>query len=205
MSYPPNEPQSYPPPGPGTGPEPGPGQPPYGAPGPGQPSPYGAPGYGSPEYGPPPGMPAAYGGPVIRRNPIAGLLLILGGLAGIAVGVIPPDGSERIAIVDAFDFLTGGVAGDFAGTAKLWAIAYLACVIGGLIALIAGFRMFRRARHTGAATAALVAAILQIGAAVVLIVATDSAIFDNDDLGAWLLLFSGIPTLIGAIVGFARK
>lgn len=202
MSYPPNGPEGYPPPAPGTGPQPGPGPPPYGAPGPGQPPPYGQQSYGQPGYGQP-----SYGPRPLRANPLAAILLILGGLAGISVGALPWVGVDLPGVIAAINMITehGPYSGFSDSSLKVIAIAIFMTVIGATIALIAGSRMFGARAHRGASITGFIGSALMLIAGLVALITSEGQMLDGAGAMPWIMLFCGLPAILGAVAGLAIK
>ncbi|GAB3296307.1 hypothetical protein EK0264_14940 [Epidermidibacterium keratini] len=210
---------SYPSPGqqPGYGQQPYPPQPGYGQQGygPG----HGQPGYGAGPNGYQPAYPGysheAQGGPAPRRarsNPVAAILTLIGGVAGIAVGALPWPGADMPGVIAGWNMIVGGApyhnADEYGGGTELMmlGISIIACALGGVIALIASFGMFaKRPSHRGLGTVALIGALLMIGGAVLVLIISEGQVLSSGTYPAWMLVLCGIPTLIGALMAMARK
>lgn len=132
-------------------------------------------------------------------NPVAGVLLIIGGLMGVLAGLIPSGGS-KIPLAATIDlFQTGDVNAIVLGAAII--LVFLA----GLGALAVGAQMFAPKWHGGPSRTGMTMGILMIIASLALIIVVGTAVFDSGAFYLWLLLLACIPTIIGALVGFARK
>lgn len=134
-----------------------------------------------------------------RPNILAGIMLILGGLMGVLAGLIP-HGDGELPIAGAIDlFKTGGAEAIVLGA------AILLVFICGLGALAAGAQMFAPKWHAGAARTGMTMGILKLIASLAVVIVVGSTVFDGAGLPMWLLLLACIPTIIGALIGFARK
>lgn len=134
-----------------------------------------------------------------RANAAAGILLIIGGLMAVLSGLIPGSGS-KIPLAGAIDlFKTGDVDSIILGAAII--VVFLC----GLGALAAGAQMFAPKWHAGAARTGMTLGILMLIASLALIIIVGTSIFDGAEIWPWLLLLACIPTIVGALVGFARK
>jgi hypothetical protein len=177
-------------------------------------APYGHAGY-QPGY---PGYSAVDPDPPSRSNPAAGILLLIGVLAGLGACFLPYDvgtvaaygGVNDLPLISAITHLPDTFeAADVTSHGWryiMWSLAIIALAVGVLICLIAGLLMFAgaRRRHTGAACTALIGALIMLGTPIMMIIATDGAVFDYLDVSTILALGAWIPAMVGAFVGFSR-
>lgn len=161
---------------------------------------YGHPGY-QPAY---PGY-SAYGPGerAPRSNPVAGILLLLGALAGLAACLIPNDAGD-LPIVGAFKLFDAAGETIPRDQALMAGIAPIALMVGSLMALIAGFVMFGAGRHGGAATTGLIGSILMLACPVLLLIATEGHLFDNIDATGIMMVAAWLPALVGACLGYRK-
>lgn len=183
-------------------PQTGPGYPaqPYGQP----PQPYGHPGY-QPGY---PGY-SAYGPDAgddrDRANPAAGILLLIGALAGLAAVLIPVEGSNDLPIVAAFKLFDEAGETIPLSTGLMAAFSWISLALGSLLALIAGLLMFRRSLHGGSAATGLLGALLMLASPILMYVASEGHMFDGSlQLNTILAVGAWLPALIGALIGFRK-
>ncbi|WP_153505392.1 hypothetical protein [Cumulibacter manganitolerans] len=134
-----------------------------------------------------------------RANPAAGILLIVGGLMGVLWGLIPGSGS-KIPLAQTVDLFK---AADVNSIIK--GAAIIVVFLCGLGVLAAGAQMFAPKWHAGAARTGMTLGILMLIASLALIIVGGTSIFNGAQIWLWLLLLACIPTIIGALVGFARK
>ena len=134
-----------------------------------------------------------------KPNPLAGIFLIVGGLMGVLAGLIP-DGGDVLPIVGTFDLFGTGDS-----TAIVLGVAILLIFLCGLGALAVGAQMFAPKWHAGAARTGMTLGILMLLGTLAVIVVAGSDVFDGATLSTWLLLLACVPTIIGALIGFARK
>lgn len=134
-----------------------------------------------------------------RPNPIAGILLIIGGLMGVLSGLIPSGGS-KIPIAATIDmFRTGDASGIVLGA------AIILVFLTGLGALAVGAQMFAPKWHDGPSRTGMTMGILMLIASLAVVIVVGTSVFDAGAVYIWLLLLACIPTIVGALVGFARK
>lgn len=154
--------------------------------------------------------------PARRTNPVAGVFVILGGLMGLAQALMPWGRGQLIAdenpigVVGALRIIrilqdAGGVSGPGAWKVPVFAATIMVAGVFGLVAVFAGSRFFAPApRHVGQAVSATICA-LGLGAAGAFSgIASNWQVLEGGIIAPWLLLLAGVPTLIGAIVGFFR-
>lgn len=134
-----------------------------------------------------------------KPNPLAGILLIIGGLMGVLAGLIPSGGSQipLAGTIDAFQ--TGET------NAIVLAAAIILVFLCGLGALAAGAQMFAPKWHAGPARTGMTLGILMLIASLAVVIVAGTGVFDNAGFTTWMLLLACVPTLIGALVGFSRK
>ncbi|WP_158716376.1 hypothetical protein [Blastococcus sp. Marseille-P5729] len=134
-----------------------------------------------------------------KPNPLAGILLIIGGLMGVLAGVVPSGGSQipLAGTIDAFQ--TGET------NAIVLAAAIILVFLCGLGALAAGAQMFAPKWHAGPARTGMTLGILMLIASLAVVIVAGTGVFDNAGFTTWMLLLACVPTLIGALVGFSRK
>lgn len=176
----------------------------YGGPGP---QAYGGAGYGAPGYAGYPGQ-GYYGPgshqPAPRANPAAGILLLLGALAGIAACLIP-NSYDQIPIVSAFELIDDAGESIPMKSGLLAGFAPITLLAGSLLALIAGMLMFAARRHGGAATTGVIGSVLMLACPVLMLIATEGHLFDGDmTFHLVLMLVAWLPALIGALIGYRR-
>lgn len=135
-----------------------------------------------------------------KSNPAAGILLIIGGLMALLAGLIPSGGSSQIPIAGAIDGFGSGET-----NAIIASIALLVVFVCGFGALAAGAQMFAAKWHSGPARTGMTVAVLMIIAALAVIVIVGTGFFDVAGFPQWCFILAGVPTLIGALIGMARK
>lgn len=133
-------------------------------------------------------------------NPAAGILLILGGLMGVLAGLVPAPGAGQIPLAGTVDaFGTGD------SNAIVVAVAIILVFLCGLGALAAGAQMFAPKWHAGPARTGMTMGIIMLACAIAVLIIAGTQVFDGAGFSTWMLLLAGIPVIIGALVGFARK
>lgn len=135
-----------------------------------------------------------------KSNPVAGILLIIGGLMALLAGLIPSGGSGQIPIAGAIDGFSSGET-----NAIIASVALLVVFVCGFGALAAGAQMFAAKWHAGPARTGMTMAVLMIIAALAVIIIVGTGFFHVAGFPQWCFILAGIPTLIGALIGMARK
>lgn len=131
-------------------------------------------------------------------NPGAGILLIIGGLMGVLAGLIPH--GDVIPIAGAIDLFRTGEA-----AAIVLAVAIIVVFLCGLGALAVGAQMFAPKWHASASRTGMTLGILMLVATLAVVIVGGTGVFDNAGIATWMLLLACVPTILGALVGFARK
>lgn len=211
MSYPGQQPPQY-----------GEGQPGYGAPQ--QPGYGGQPGYPPPQPGYPPqyGYPGQYGYPAAQYgygpqgpgqwgarptgNIPAGILLVLGGLAGVLQLFLPwfSVRDQSLTGLDVTKF--AGAAGDLGSSSgTIIQIGVYLVLIGGALALIAGGVLFipMRGKRIVGAVALVVSLVMIVG--MIFWLTSGEPNPDSTGPGYYFFLGAGPVALIGSIVGLIKR
>lgn len=154
--------------------------------------------------------------PSERSNPLAGVLIVIGGLAGIAAGLLPwgpgelVPGEDHIGIVGALRLYEISSDATESVTGELWrlpafATTIIAASVLGLLLLIFGMRMFGRAAgHGRVAASCLVFSLLLAVTGVAFGIITRWQVVHGGVIPAWLLLLAGVPAVVGSLIGFTR-
>lgn len=144
-----------------------------------------------------------YGGPLesgSRNDVLAGLLLLIGGGAGVAQFFLPWASFEGIGMTGK-DYYDGATA---AGETLLGLIPLVILIAGGLLALF-GILLFvpmRSRKPLG--SIALIVSLVSTAAAVYLLV-DSGADLSGSDYGLYLALGSGVVALLGSIKAVASR
>lgn len=147
-----------------------------------------------------------FDGLVKTSNPVAGVLLVIGGLAGILQSFLVWGADDSVATtVNGLDFAKLATAAGGSGLSSEKIVGYGVYVVlgGGVIAVLIGLSMFGRARHRGLGVVALVIGILMTVPAVVFLV--EGGLPSTAEVGLYLFLGAGIVTVLGGLVGVAKK
>lgn len=158
-----------------------------------------------------PGYQPAYPGhgaydaePRHRSNPIAGILLIIGAIAGLLACLLP-NSDDELPIVAAFDlFDQADLAGDQSWKVYLVATAPIVLIVGSVLALMAGLLMFAARPHRGAAALGIIGSLLMLAAPLLMLVALRGSFFDDVNVRFLLMLLAWLPAMIGAFAGMRR-
>ena len=138
-----------------------------------------------------------------RANPVAGILLLIGAIAGLAACLIP-NSTGKLPVVSAIDVLREAGNSIPLSTGLFVGLAPLVLALGSLLALLAGFIMFRAGSHGGAAATGLIGSLLMLGCPALLMVASDGQLFHGLDVMGWTMVAAWAPALIGALLGFRK-
>ncbi|WP_153505391.1 hypothetical protein [Cumulibacter manganitolerans] len=141
--------------------------------------------------------------PLARSNPIAGVLLLIGSLAGLAACLVP-NGQGKLPVMSAIDVLKEAGNSIPLSTGLFIGLAPLVLALGSLLTLIAGLTMFAARPHGGAAATALIGALLMLGCPVLLMIATNGKLVDSISGMGWVTVGAWLPALVGALLGFRR-
>lgn len=134
-----------------------------------------------------------------RPNPLAGILLIIGGLMGVLAGLVP-DGGDVLPIAGTIDLFRTGQSEPI-----VLAVAIILVFVCGLGALAAGAQMFAPKLHASAARTGMTMGILMLIAALAVVIVVGTGIFESAGFSTWMLLAACVPTIVGALIGYARK
>lgn len=147
-----------------------------------------------------------FGGLVKTSNPVAGILLVIGGVAGVLQSFLVWGADDSVTnTINGLDFakLATATAGSGLTSGKIVGYGVYVVLGGGVIALLIGLSMFGRSRHRGPGVVALVVGILMTVPAVVFLV--EGGFPSTAEIGLYLFLGAGIVTVLGGLVGAAKK
>jgi hypothetical protein len=146
-----------------------------------------------------------------RPDPIAAILMLIGGAAGVVQLFVPwlGIGGGLDGTYTGWDLFRSGrdQALSFAGTVSVWSVP-VAAIAGGALVLL-GLALFTPINHRPLGAAALVFSLVGIGCAIWWVVQTRSArggfaqIFEVAQVGWYLFLAAGLVGLIASIKALA--